>query len=117
MRTVWDNGVWSEIAENEDRLSPLIQLVRRRQVQVLLNPTTLAELHGIGPDHEEVYAARNRTVRALGWDRILSDAKELITVAFARYAARFLGGEFARVASSIEVPIVSHERLVKSRAN
>src|SRR5690349_25050115 len=99
MRTAWDNGIWAELAAQERRLNPLLQLVRRRRIQVFLNPTTLAEMHGIGEGHADVYAARDRTVRSLGWDRLLSDAKELVTVAFIRYAARLLGGDFARDAA------------------
>jgi hypothetical protein len=78
---------------------------------VLLSPTTLAEMHGIGPGQDTEYAARDRTVRALGWDRVLSDAKELVTAAFVKYSARLLGGTFANAASRIEVPVISRERL------
>jgi hypothetical protein len=112
MRTSWDNGVWSELAEHEPcQLQPLVELVEQHRIKVLLNPTTLAEMHGIGPGHPLIYAARNRTVRSLGMNRLLTDAKELVTDAFVRYAAALLGGTFAQDASQIRVRLLSREFL------
>ena len=115
MRVYPDTGIWVELSHDPVGTERLRNLVRRRRVQFLVSPTSLAELHGIGPGHQEIYDATDRTVRALAWDRIARDAQELVTLAFVRYAARLLGGEFATEASRIDGTFLLHDRLSQMR--